>query len=467
MTASQLEAVKFERELTVQERRFVLPPMSHISMGIRLRGPISKDSLRVAVDKMLVTYPIFRTRIIWNEGDTDMLTTEGAVEVPVRVYERKSDNDWLDVLNKEHAIPAKPSAGGLTRFVLVRSDDVSELFIFCHHSICDGRSLELALREVILHLAKPDRIPPRMEVPPAHTPQVFPQGIKQSRVKSWFLRKLNDKWQKEKVVFDEEDMRNLWEAFWSYSRYRVETVELDKAQTQTLVESCRANGVTVNSAVTVALMRGRIQAAGEYGRKVRTGTAVDTRNRLTVDVGEAAGLYAGGIMFEFDYKHDRPFWDNVRKYHETVAKRLKDNDIFGSILDQYEIDQSLFDGLLVAMIGHLVKPSQSRYGKISEFAGRQKGLINDYKTKSADRVPDVLTTNLGRLGIPEEIGDFVVERALFTPSAPLLMEIPAGAASVAGRLTLTLNYHDKYFEPNRIRKIAEETLRILTDIKAS
>jgi hypothetical protein len=92
-------------------------------------------------------------------------------------------------------------------------------------------------------------------------------------------------------------------------------------------------------------------------------------------------------------------------------------------------------------------------------------LVSDHRTESADQVPDVLTTNMGRIGIPEEVGDFCIERVFFTPSVPLLMEIPAGVAPVAGRLTLTLNYHDEYFEPERIGRIAEETLRARTHIK--
>ena len=466
VTMTELETMKvdFEREMTSQERRFLGTPMSHISMVIRMRGPISQESLRMAVDKMLQTYPIFRVRVHRRNDGTELLTTDGAAEVPVKVYERMSEDYWLDVLNVEHSIPARPSAGALTRFILLKGEDASDLIMFCHHTICDGRSLELALREVILHLGEPDRVPPKMSTPPAHTPEVFPQGIKQSRIKSWFLRKLNDKWQNEKVLFDEEDLRNIWEAFWSYSRYEVESVELSKEETQAVLEACRENNVTLNSAVTVGLMRARATALGEYGRKVRTGTAVDTRNRLTVEVGEAAGLYAAGIMFEFDYKHDKPFWENVRKYHETVVKRLKDNDIFGPILDQFEIDQSLFDGLLYAMIGHLVKPEQSRYEKISDFAGREKGMAIDYQKKSADRVPDVLTTNLGRLGIPETAGDLTIDRALFTPSAPLLMEIPAGVATAAGRLTVTINYQDKYFEQERMQRIAAETRSLLKNI---
>ncbi|MBU7045292.1 MAG: hypothetical protein HXS54_02560, partial [Theionarchaea archaeon] len=213
------EMKPFRREVTPQERRFLMAPTAHISLGLKLKGDIGDDSLRNAVDKMLITYPLFGVRIEWNEKIQS--TTEGAAEVPVKVYKRKNDNSWLEALNKEHSIPVNPSRGPLTRLILVNGP-VSELFIFCHHSICDGRSLELALREILFHLQDPKRIPPSIPEVPPQTPEIFPEGVSKGRFTSWFIERLNKKWQKEKVSLDEEDLANVWEAFWKNSHYGVE-----------------------------------------------------------------------------------------------------------------------------------------------------------------------------------------------------------------------------------------------------
>lgn len=463
MTASGEKSKLFRREVTPQERRFLMAPNAHISLGLKLKGEISEESLRNAVDKMLLTYPLFGVRIEWND-EIRQSTTENAAEIPVKVYKRESDSSWLEALNREHSIPVKPSKGPLTRLILVKGPSTSELFIFCHHSICDGRSLELALREILLHLGDPRRIPPSVPDAPPQTPEIFPDSVSKSRVKSYFIERLNRKWQKEKVVFDEEDLVNVWESFWKNSSYGVELATLDKVETQRFVEVCRANEVTVNSALLIALVKARSEALGPYKEKAKIGTAVDTRDRLRIEIGDAVGLYAGGVIYKFNYRQDRPFWENVRGYHKVVKKHLKDNNIFGPIYDQIALDPTLLDALLFAMIGGQVEPHQSRYKKLSEFARCQKGLVAEYLAKSASNIPDVMSTNLGRLDLPEGVDRIKIERAFFTPSSGLKLEIVLGVATAGGRLTVSLNYYEGYFDGEKIRQVRDKAEEILKSV---
>jgi NRPS condensation-like uncharacterized protein len=456
------EPQPFRRDVTPQERRFLMAPNAHISLGLTLKGEISK-SLKNAVDKMLITYPLFGVRIEWNKEITQS-TTENAAEVPVKIYKRKSDNSWLEALNREHAIPVNPSKGPLTRLILVKGPAKSELFIFCHHAICDGRSLELALREILLHLENPNRIPPSIPDVPPQTPDIFPENVSKSRIRSWFIKRLNKKWEKQKVIFDQEDLLNVWEAFWKNSTYGVELVTLDKIETQKFIEVCRANEVTVNSALLVAFVKARSEAVEPYTGKVKISTAVDTRERLPIEIGDAVGLYAGGTLNEFKYRQDRSFWENAREYHKVVKKHLNDNNVFGPIYDQIALDPTLLDALLFAMIGDQVEPHQNRYKKLSEFAMSQKGLVAEYLDKFTSKIPDVMSTNLGRLTIPEEIDEIKIERAFFTPSSGLKMEIVLGVATAGGRLTVSLNYHDRYIDGKRIKKVRDKAEEILKSI---
>jgi NRPS condensation-like uncharacterized protein len=450
----------FHREITPQERRFIMAPTSHISLGLKVRGEISEALLRNAVDKMLMTYPLFGVRIQWDDEIKES-TTEGAARIPIKVYERKSEKSWLEALNREHAIPVNLSRGPLTRIILVKGSPLSEVFIFCHHSICDGRSLEFALREILLHLGDPDRnAPSRPSVPP-QTPDIFPEGVSKSRIKSWFIRRFNKKWQKDKVVFDQEDLHNVWESFWKNSRYGVELVTLDRLETQKFLEVCRTHEVTINSALLIAFLTARTEALGPYEGKVKMSTAVDTRDRLRVDIGDAVGLYAGGITIKLDCRDHLPFWENVRKYHEEVQKTLKDNNVFGPIYDQIALDPTLLDALLFAMIGDQVEPHQSRYKKISTFVGEQKGLVAQYLDKYSSKIPDVMSTNLGRLNMPDEINGLIIEGAYFTPSAGLKMEIILGVATAGGCLSVSLNYHDGYIDGENIKRIRDTAEEIL------
>ncbi len=460
------ESKPYRRIITGQERRFLFAPTTHISLVLRLRGQISEEALEKAVEKMLITYPQFRVRIEWDEAGVHDATTEGAAKVPVNVYPRKSDDDWIDVLNQEHAIPLRPSKGPLTRFILVKGSDASELIVFCHHTISDGRSLEFALREVLLHLNNPNRESAEfLDVPP-QTLDIFPKGSEWGRVKRGLVGRINKNWQKEKVLFDEEDLVNIWEAAWKKTSYGIEIIEFDEDETQRLVEVSRENDVTLNSTLLIALVKSRIDAIGSYDGKAKVATAVDARKRLQIDCSGAVGFYAGGSFTEFDFKGKSSLWDNVRSYHKDVSKDLENNNVFETVISHHYLDQTLVDAMSAAFYGDQIESHQSRYKKLSEYASKKDGMVVKYLERMGSRAPDIISTNLGRLSIPSEVDGITVERAFFTPSAGMKMEIVLGIATISGKLTVTLNYYHGYADVDNVVKIrdrAEEILRSLIE----
>jgi NRPS condensation-like uncharacterized protein len=428
---------------------------------------VSQQALEDAVNKMLLTYPQFRVRIEWDETGVHDSTTEGAAEVPVKVYPRESEDYWIKVLNIEHAIPLRPTVGPLTRFILVKGEEVSELIVFCHHTICDGRSLELALREVLLHLDDSNREPAEFIEAPSQTLDTMPKGSDLGWFKRWVVGKINQKWEKEKVLFDEEDLQNVWEAFWKISEYKIETIEFTEKETQRLVELSRENEVTLNSTLLIALLKSRIDSVGPYEGKAKVATAVDARHRLRVDCTDAVGFYAGGSFTKFDYNGSKSFWDNVREYHKAVTKDLESNKIFDSVVSHFYMDQTLVDAMGAAFFGEMIEPHQSRYKRLSEYAAKTDGMVPKYLEKIGDNAPDIISTNLGRLSIPDEISGIKVERTFFTPSAGQKMELVLGIATIADKLTITLNYYPGIIEGDRIKAVRDRAEEMLMQLVSS
>ncbi|MFW9966338.1 MAG: hypothetical protein ACFFEA_04225 [Candidatus Thorarchaeota archaeon] len=274
--------------------------------------------------------------------------------------------------------------------------------------------------------------------------------------------RINKKWEKEKVLFDEEDLVNIWEASWKNTSYGIEIIEFDENETKRLVEVSRANNVTLNSTLLIALLKARIDAVGSYDGKAKVATAVDARRRLRIDCSDAVGFYAGGSFMEFKYKENASLCDNVRAYHKAVSKDLENNNVFETVVTHHYLDQTLVDAMSVAFYGEQIEPHQSRYSKLSAYASRKDGMVTKYLERIGGRAPDIISTNLGKLGIPEKISGIKVERAFFTPSAGMKMEIFLRIATVSGKLTLTLNYYHGYADVDNIHKIrdrAEEILR--------
>ena len=455
----------YRREVTGEERRFLFSPNMHTSIVLRLRGSISEESLRNAIKKMLTTYPLFGVHLEWNDDGVRWSTTAGAADVPVKLYPRASDDGWMQVLNEEHAIPLSPSKGPLTRFILVKGDDASELVIFCHHIISDGRSLQFALREIFLHLKDPKREPPTLPILPPQTTETLPEGVTIGRLRSTMIGRYNKKWIEEgRTVFDEEDLQNIWESFWKNSEYCIETIELDEAETQKLVEVSRKRGVTLNSTLNIALVRARIEAIGPYNGKALVGSAIDTRKRLRVDCSEAIGYYVGTSLLQFKYKEKSTFWDNVHRYHSDMRKQMASSSLFDTALTYSFLDPTIIDATLFMILGGQVESHQSRYAKISEFVKRKDGLVEKFRLRTEEISPDLISTNLGRLGLPDNIPGFDVERVFFTPGASLTMELAVGLATTSGRLTVTLNYYKGFVDGEKIRKIRDRTEEILREL---
>ncbi|MHA1904776.1 MAG: condensation domain-containing protein [Candidatus Thorarchaeota archaeon] len=452
----------YRREVTGEERRFLFTPTANISLGLRLRGFVSKEALGNAVQKMLVTYPLFGARLEWNENGIQWSTTEGAAEVPVKLYVRESDESWKRALNEEHETPFSPSSGPLTRFILVKGTEESELIVFCHHSISDGRSLQFALREVLLHLGNPNREPPKFSDTPAQTLDMLPDGVSMGRLRSTMIGRYNKKWdEEEKTLFDEEDLHNIRESFWKNSEYCIEILEFDTDTTQKLVEVSRSNDVTLNSTLNMAFTKARIETMGAYDGKALIGSAIDTRKRLRVDCSDAVGYYVGTSLLQFKYKERSSFWDNVRRYHKDISKQLNSNSIFDTTLTYSVLDPTIVDAILFLMLGDKVEPHQSRYAKISEFASLKDGIVAKFLERTEEISPDIISTNLGKLALTEDIPGIQLERAFFTPGSSLTMEIVLGFATVNGNLTITLNYFKGYVDGENIRKVRDRTVEIL------
>jgi NRPS condensation-like uncharacterized protein len=465
MTISQ-DNEPYRKEVTRQERRFLFSPTSDISLVLRFRGQVSEEALRKAIDKVLVTYPLFGVRLEWIDHDVHWSTTDGAAEVPVKIYPRESDDTWIEILNKDHAIPLRPSKGPLTRFILVQGSDMSELMIYCHHSISDGRSMEYALREILLHLDDPNREPANFPEAPPMTPEIFPKGAAAGKVRASLIGRLNKNWEKEKVLFDEEDLINIWEAVWKNTKYGIEIIEFDQEETQKLIEIARSNKVTLNSSLLVTFVKARFDAIGREADKISVATTVDARKRLTVDCSDGVGFYSGGSFLDFNYREKKSLWDNIRAYHKDVKKQLEGSKIFSVGADHFVLDQTLVDAITIALAGDQVEAHQSRYAKLSKFANRREGLAFTFGERMMSNSPDLMSTNLGVLDIPHEISGIEIERAFFAPSSAMGMEIVLGVATINGKLTITLNYYEGYVDGKNIKSVrdrAEEILRELIE----
>jgi len=234
---------EYARAVTPIERLFARSPFSTVTMVAQVRGSVTESMLRNAVSKVRQRHPNLRVRMIEDDSRTPWFTSVGAGEVSIEIVPRESDDHWIGVVQESCQIPFEFGAQPAIRFILVRSPTTSELIILCHHILCDGLSLAYLAREVEV---LPDPVPIGRDN--------IPQDVSLNAVVRFLINRMNKKWQAEKVVFDQEDYRDLPKAYWRHYHHQILPVELSEAQTAALVDRCRKEEVTVNSALPVAFV---------------------------------------------------------------------------------------------------------------------------------------------------------------------------------------------------------------------
>jgi NRPS condensation-like uncharacterized protein len=143
---------------------------------------------------------------------------------------------------------------------------------------------------------------------------------------------------------------------------------------------------------------------------------------------------------------------------------MESSSLFDTALTYSLLDPTIVDATLFMILGGQVESHQSRYTKISEFVKKKDNLAQKFRERTEEIAPDLISTNLGRLGLPDDVPSVAIERVFFTPGASLAMELAVGIATTGGRLTITLNYYKGFVEGEKIRKIRDRAEEILKEL---
>ena len=202
------------RKLVGDERKFLWNPLSNIILVARIKGNVSEKKLRNAINKTKEIHPLLASRVVYDQDNEAYFHTDNVPEIPFRVVEWKSDNQWQEELMYENRIPFKLFEGPLIRFVLIKSQQVSDFMVYCQHSISDGRGLVYLIKDILLNTTLPDREVKQLPIPPTLSSEgLYPyvpkkDSLKKSltkSVKKFMINRMNKNWRKDITTFDQED----------------------------------------------------------------------------------------------------------------------------------------------------------------------------------------------------------------------------------------------------------------------
>jgi len=460
----------YKRPVTPVERFFTRCPFSIVTMVARIRGNVTESMVRAAVAKVRQRHPNLRVRMVEDQNGTPWLTSEGAGEIPVATVPRESDDHWIRVVQQSCQVPFEFDVRPAIRFILVHSSDTSELIVLCHHILCDGLSLAYLARDVMVHLGDPAR---GVEVLPDPIPidrDNMPGDVAANALVRFVIRRMNQKWAAEEVVFDQEDYRNLNSAYWTNYQHQVLSVELTEAQTSALVERCRSNQVTANSALTGAFVGAQTIVQGEKPHHSSIFVAGSLRDRLPRPPGEAMGFYAGAVRPKYRYNSSRGFWDNARQFHRSVRPLFTNKNLFGDLLTWCYLEPTIVEAIHFKRLGGLVPEGSSRHQKLAAFHTRDDTVLAILKREKMDTLDRITlgtaVTNLGRLDFPRRYGALELDRLIMNPGGgfPLVtVNLVLGAVTCAGKLSLLIEFVEHNVDRRTMEEIRDRALQFLLE----
>jgi len=457
------------RPLRGMEIVFFRTPEANVSLVARLKGAVTEEGLKRALKQVQQTHPLLSAHCRVADDQAIELVANPLAELPLKIIPRQTDEQWITAIQTEYKIPFDFESGPLIRFVLLQSPDLSDLLIYCQHIICDGLSLANLAQEIVQLLNDPAyKLPaePAVSLPPAPPPTGLGPRI-MTVVKKVFINRFNNQWHKTKIAFTKDDFLSIQQAYFSNHHIEILVAELSEAETQSLVEACRKNQVTVNSALSVAFLAGRLAVVGDYANNLQS-IGVSLRPHISKPANNVFGCLVGDIGLKFKYDAAQDFWCNVRGFHQQLRQALDTQQDLQSLADLGRIDPGLMEAMTFARHINFIPEAFVNHPKLAVLLPTGKHIAASLSKDGMSSYPGLLITNMGALKSETKSGPITLEKFFFAPSTIPLPSagLIVGVVTLNQRLVITLNValasnEDSAARIKLFNQIKEQTLAFI------
>lgn len=449
----------FKSKMGVTREYFRIPEKMVLSATIQ--GHLPVEDLKEVIHKATMIHPLLGVRVEVDDDQEAWFTTQGCADPILKVLARNGNEQWMGVVEEEYQEPFNFQEGPLIRYILLQSPEVSDLIIICQHSIGDGISLLNLLQDLLqlLEQQELEKVPPvlfQSRNLPAPTLALKLRLL----VDKFFIDRINRRWNKNQVLFTNQDYLDLHKSYSQRYRGRILAKVLEKEETSSLLSACRREGVTVNSALSVAFLSARQRVEGEDRTSVNI--PLELRSQLRKPKYDFFGFMVGSLNLEFDYQSGEGFWDNVQRFHQEMLIEKKEDPIQHLKLAEYT-SPTLNEAINFAIYGQWMTPDCESYPKLSSFLESQN-LAPEMARERMNHLSNVLMSNMGWLKPRQEYKKFKLKRLHLAILTYPFLAFGVAVVTLEGRLSLTLNYTESREGPGRsstMKRILDESLEIL------
>jgi hypothetical protein len=365
---------------------------------VKVVGELDEGQLRQALARVQAKHPLLRCVIEEAVGGPRFVLLDRPAPIPLRIVERRGDDDWQTEACREWVAPFDGSCEPLVRLVWLRAGEVNELLLVGHHCICDGYSGINLVRECLSAYDQPeqdlgayDTLGAIEDIVPA---TLLGNRRFQRRVR-WKARVLR------LTLFLKQRESKPRGPRIAPERMYFHRWDISDSTALQLTERCRSEGVTVLAAVSVAFMQAFRDVRGARGLS-ETCTMVSARRFLPEMRADALFGFAPGVALSTkglpppEDMSASGFWVRARAIKADLTRRI---DRLGA-------------GLYDTLVG--LESLHDRYARLVAYF------------ESAPAVRNVTLSNLGRLDLPQQYRSFRLERVY----SPLVMVSPTPANTV-------------------------------------
>jgi NRPS condensation-like uncharacterized protein len=298
----------FERLMYVDGRTPV-----NCLMTARIHGEIAAEKLQSALEKVQSKHPLLRASVVEEGREPYFVLSANPQKVPVRILERRSDEDWRDITALEWKTPFNMTQGPMIRVVWIKSRDISELMLVGHHCICDGASLIVIFREILQLIDQPAmQLTP---YPPFQSLQdLVPREVLSDLKLALLVKSKAALFRLFALTVKTVKTAPAGEHYLIYWR-------ADEKESAELARRCRAEGATPYAALCVAfLLAFREVNTAKFKNKIMC--PVNVRKFIRNIGADMMFNYAPTIPLGLGRDPQEEFWGLARKLKQSISEKV-------------------------------------------------------------------------------------------------------------------------------------------------
>ncbi len=392
------------RKCISSERPNLFEPNVYISMVVKLEGNVTEEEVGRAVE---VAYSR-------NEGTMSKIVLKENGDAYYEKMDRSGCNiffdnrDWKEMIRESEKRTFDINEGEFVRTYIISGKEEITLLIMAHHLVGDGKSILILVQDIVNALAgKNVEYKPMLLIDKTYLSEraKLPFGVKMA------VKKVNRKWKKVDKSFTWEDYDSVHKKYWDnhFSDIKIETYSAKE-----LKKACKGK-VTLNSYLITRLLQ-------EFPESEVIGVPISIREQ-----NNKMSNQTSGIAIKHQYRQKLSFEENAARVHKKIYSKLKNaTQKYFVLLFISQLSSTLVDSVLL-----------NTHGCYQNTLTQKMTYIMGY-AKNSGR--DLGVTNLGKIDIPSDYGNFKITDILFIPPKVSYSQKVVGISTYGDKLHIS--YHE-------------------------